>query len=273
MYNISMNQFVSFIKNNTYIMLACVLIAIGGGFFLINWPYAEDGQEILFLIYLGLCLVIAFKEAHFLGNLTVLSVILAVGVLGYSHQKFEWRKNYVIQSQSGNHFVLDHYIEHYPAYENYLFRSVSGQSNYIDFANDCYKPALNKQQVGSDCRSVNLIKSRYNIDINMMIDAHYKLMQKTAKLFEQNRITNKTQYAKCIADKRCAIIPLLPTNTNIDDIEKDKDAYIDIRRQFWSLLDKDNKFITPEICDFMDLCRVMRDINVVSIAKPWQDNI
>jgi len=256
--------------DTTYILptlIGAICFALGSVFFFIQWPYSESGHEIVFAIYSLFCMISIFtiRKKKIILSLCVFMILGAS--IYYSCEKFQWRKDYITSSQTGDFFLLDPYIEEYPLYEDRVFSAFLNNPKYVAFSDECYKPALNNQTPASNCKSLNLIKSHYNVDVNQMIQDHYTKMQSTARQFEGGRIKDRRQYQNCLKTKRCAKIPLLPAGADIASINPESHDYIDIRRQFWSLLDG-NKKITPDICEFMDLCRTMRDINIISIAKP-----
>jgi hypothetical protein len=244
------------------------LFAVGSIYFLTQWPYSEGGHGTIFAVFSGLCALLVFIMRHKKIILSLCLLLLIAATIVYAHQKFQWRKGYITVSQDGDHFALELYIDQYPLYEDHIFADFLDKPKYVSFSDECYKPALNGQTPDRKCRSLNLIENNYNVNVNEIIQNYYRKMQATAQQFEKGRIKDRRQYESCLRRKDCAIIPLLPSGTDVSAINADSQDHIDIRRKFWSLLDKDNRQISPELCEFVEFCRVMRDMNVVMISKP-----
>lgn len=244
-----------------------ILLLFGGCYYLVSqWGYYEDGQGILLVAYAISCFA-AFFAIRFTNPFQIIaSLVLLAFILFYATQKFEWRKEYVENTLAGKSFLLEPYIDTYPILESYHFGWLWGAPDYVRFSNDCIAPALHNQKPGIHCNSQNSIRSEYNIDAFDMVNEHYKVMQSTAKRVESGRLKSKKQYQQCLANKTCAIIPLLPANVDAESIDRQSQDYLPTRKMFWSLVN-DPK-ISPEICEFMDLCRALRNLEVMPIERP-----
>lgn len=255
-------------KKTLIASLAISLLILAGGVFhqLSQWEYYESGQGILLVIYLVACFGLFFALRF--SNITqiIASFVLLALVTFYADQKFEWRKNYIQNSQNGKPFILEPYIQAYPLFEEHHFGGILDKPAWINFSADCLTPALSGTEVPKICRSEGRIKSEYNIDPIALVNTHFKRMKRTAQRIETGAMKNKRQYQACLRNKTCAIIPLLPKNVDADAIDRQSDQHIGTRKMFWSLMN-DAK-ISPEVCEYMDLCRALRDLNVMPIAKP-----
>jgi hypothetical protein len=91
-------------------------------------------------------------------------------------------------------------------------------------------------------------------------------MKRTAQRIQDGNLKTKKAYQQCLTNKTCAIIPLLPANVDAEQIEQQSTDHIKTRRMFWSLINDTQ--ISPEICEFIDLCRALRNSGVTPIPKP-----
>lgn len=256
-------------KQKLIIPLSLLVVALVFGlfFFFSQWQYSEDGHETLLLIYVGLSLGL-LVTSRFLGMRASVIVCLLMGLLCfYGQMKFEWRHSYIAAAQAGNYFALAPYISSYPTYEDHLLANYQNKPKYVAFNNDCFVPSLNNQPTDDKCQSLSLIENNYNIDVRSMINSYYSKMRTTAESIQNNAFPVKSAFENCINKKRCAIVPLLPASAG--NIEQQSDEYLDIRKQFWSLIEDEE--ISPENCEFMDLCRAMRNIGVIAVAEPSSD--
>jgi len=181
----------------------------------------------------------------------------------YINAKFEWRENYILRSESSDRFLLSPYIENYPTYEEYAFSWFFDKPRYIDFHDECFLPALNDRDVNPDCKSTGLIERNYRIDVRDMIDTYYGKMRRTAQQIKSGSLNTREKLSKCLNERRCVPIALLPDNAQ--NINRDSLDHFQIRQQFWSLIN--DRQISKENCDFMDLCRAMTNIDVITIEN------
>jgi hypothetical protein len=240
--------------------------AIGGSvFFLFQWDFSEGGHAVLFFIYITGCLVLipALRFARPL--LSGIIIVILLAILAYSFAKFDWRRDYIEQTNLGNFPAIDRHINRYPTFEEHHLAPFIGSPRWIDFSRECFQPALENRPMAENCHSAKLILDYYNIDINDVIQTHYNKMRKTAQMLQNGQFTNENVYRTCLETKNCAFIPLLPPDANIDTITPRSEEYIEVRRQFWSIIK--NNSIRPEVCNFVDLCRVMRDANVITLRN------
>lgn len=243
--------------------VAIIAIIFGVNNFTSQWAYSEHGHNYLFWGYMTCCallfILIRLKKIVLIVPLAITMIIIIL----YANQKFEWRKDYIVETKAGNPFVLMPYIDGYPTYEDHLFWFLNNKPRYINFSNECFKPALNNQQAGRDCNNKNQIYDAYKIDVVDLIESYYQKMKYTARKIETNAFKNTAQFEQCLRDRQCVMIPLLPAGT--DEISAKSPEYIGIRNQFWSLIE-DNT-ISAENCDFVDLCRAMRSLGVYTVQE------
>ena len=241
--------------------ISVTALIIGLAFFWTQWAYSEDGHLILIYLYISGCfallLMLNFGRAYLSG----LTAVFLIVILGYAFVKFEWRRDYINQADKGYFPALERYIDHYPTFEENFFAGMIGSPRWIDFSEDCYHAALAERSLIPQCRSTTAIEKNYNIDLNNVINTHYAKMRKTANMLQKGQLSNKNIYRSCLQSKQCAFIPLLPAEADLND----NNAYLDVRRQFWSIIN--NKTIQPEVCNFVDLCRVMSKASVIRIEQ------
>jgi hypothetical protein len=239
-------------------------IIFGLNTFFSQWAYSENGHTILLWSYLVCCAVlfmlIRIKKAKFA---VPLIIVMAIIIL-YANQKFEWRKNYILESKNGRPFILMPYIDAYPSYEDTLFWFINEKPRYVDFVRECYEPALNNQQAGRDCNSRNQIIEKYKFDVVAAIDNYYQKMKYTAQQIESQAFTDISGFEQCLRDRQCAVIPLLPADSG--EVPEQSNQYLEVRKKFWSLIEDDT--ISEENCDFVDLCRAMKSLGVYTISTP-----
>lgn len=250
---------------SSILISASVLIA-GCVFFISSWAYSEQWHEILFSVYAACSAGLFFTLRSKYKQLTIFLALILIFTVAYANLKFEWRKEYIMASKSNVRFELDPYIERYPLFEEHILPSLFGVPQWINFNDDCLRPILKQKPANRSCRSVKLIENRYGFNVEELINMHYKKMQNTAQNLERGKIKNKKQLITCLHSKKCARIPLLPAGVQVEEINEESEDYIDVRRQFWSLINENE--ISPANCEFMDLCRAMRDIGVIGIKKP-----
>lgn len=251
------------------LVISISALIVGSIFFISSWRYSEQWHEILFAGYaiasLALFIALRFKYKQ---TVTFL-IMFMIATLFYSNLKFNWRKEYIIASQSEIYFTMDPYIERYPLFEEHVFPWLLGVPHWIDFNDECVTPALKGESVNRTCRSVQLIENKYGFNVQDLINTHYRKMQNTAKSLEKGRIKTKAHLLNCIKAKNCTTIPLLPAGVDVENFDEESNDYATIRTQFWSLIN--DKKISPENCEFMTLCRAMRNIGAIAIKKPNGD--
>lgn len=241
------------------------VIVYGVYYFNSRWEYSENGHGIIFTLYFLCALLFSYaisKRGFILSTLTTISLIF---IITYAGDKFQWRQDFITEAQKNNFPAIEQYIDRYPLYEEHHFASFLEKPKWLNFSTECYEPALKGGNMGVHCQSITLIRDHYNIDVMDMINAHYTKMRRTAQRLQNGQIKGKVAYQTCLQNKECAFIPLLPANANIEAISERSKDHIDIRRQFWSLIN--NETIQPETCEFMDLCRVMQNASVIQIRR------
>jgi len=256
-------------KKILIISLTVTLLFLIGGVkhFLGQWQYSEPGHGILVITYMLVCSVLFFAMRFIKVMQIILTILLLFLVIFYANKKFAWRQDYISVAKKGQPFILEEYIASYPTMEEHSFGWLWGEPAWVRFANDCVAPVLEGYtNVPSACINESTILKEYNIDIKATINQHLKKMQNTARRIEDGQLKDKRQYQTCLQQKQCAIIPLLPARVDPESIDRDSDAFLDVRQAFWSLIN--DKEITPSACHAMKLCRAMRDLSVISIGKP-----
>lgn len=250
------------------VAITVIVLIFGLNNFMSQWMYSEEGHNYLFWAYLGCCAVlfilIRIKKLPYLAPLIILMTLIIM----YTNQKFEWRQDYISKSKAGQSFQLMPYIDAYPTYEDHLFSIITGKPKYFQFNYDCFEPALTDQQAGPACNSANQIQNTYNIDIRSLIDNYYQKMKYTAQQIETKTFNDISQFETCLRDRQCVMIPLLPPE--VDENQAQSREYLSIRKQFWSLIEDDA--ISSENCEYMDLCRAMRNLGVYTIQKNQEVN-
>ena len=240
------------------IIVSAVFLIGGLYMFFSNAEYIEDGHNRLMLIYSGLCLVFFWLFKKWKLVPLVLCVFVMVTIMVFVMQKFEWRKNYV---EASSPFFLEEYITDYPTLEDYLIASYRGGENWIAFSKNCAEPAMLGKRAPSDCSSLQSVKDNYGIDLKKAAFSQFKKMQSTAKRIETGKFKTSTQYKNCVETKSCAEIPMLPNGVDAQKIAKQENAYVEIRRAYWALIDE--RKITAPVCEFMKLCRIMIKLDIV----------
>ncbi len=236
--------------------------------FLTQWKYSEDGHEYLLIGYVVLTVLIFLTLRLSKFAITGLLFVLLFCTIFYANAKFDWRKSYIVAAEGGKYFALEQYIDAYPTFEQDKFAWLLDEPRWVDFSKECYEPMLNSNNatvmndLGRNCKTVALIQDFYKVDVRDIIRNHYSKMQNTAKQLEKGRFKNKSAFETCIQDKKCTMIPLLPAGVEVDQQSTD---YLDIRRQFWSLIN--DKKMSVENCNFFEFCRVMTRNEVITLDK------
>lgn len=235
------------------------LLIIGGIYtFLQNGSYMEKNHGWFMLAYFSFCAAFYFTFKAWKLFLAVPSFILALACLGIIVQKFEWRKDYV---DAPTPFFLEEYITEYPAYEDYIKSKFLDEANWVDFSRDCAEPAVLGQPAIPECSSISMVQTNYGINLRNEVNAHFRKMQNTARRVERGQMKTARQYMQCVQSKSCAEIPMLPPGVKADEIAENSNKHMDIRKAYWQLIDE--KKVTPEVCDFMKLCKVMLRLNIL----------
>jgi hypothetical protein len=255
-------------KNVLILSIALAVLALVGGvtFLLSQWEYYEEGQGIIIIAYAISCLLLFFVVRFAKIILIIIVLALMGSIMYYAQMKFDWRKAYIQDATNGRHFIMEPYIKEYPLYEEHALGSLWGTQQWVAFAEDCVRPGSRNHATPAVCRSNYSIQDKYNIDPVSLINTEYKKMKRTAERIEQGKMKNKREYQRCLNNKTCSIIPLLPANVDPNSIDRQSQDHLLTRRMFWSLINDQN--ISPEICEFMDLCRAMRNTGVMPIEKP-----
>lgn len=239
--------------------------------FLFTFRSYLDFGHILTTIPYMLAVVMAFwalRAAKIIP--AVLCIVVAAGLLWVSLGKVKWNERYLQGLATTNAFILEDYIDEYPTLEEHMLAKTLRKKDWVRFAENCVTPAMRQQPVAGFCRDATLIQQHYRINVPAEIDIFMRRMQKTAQDIESGRIRTGSQYQQCIAEKRCAPIPLLPEDVDAEKLVNDSTQHIEIRKAFWDLVE--GRGLTPGICNAMTLCRSMLATGVVSFGRPGAAN-
>ncbi len=252
----------------TYFALAVSLgfIILGMVIFLQNIAHAETGTGWLAMGYVITCFFLFFVLRLRMLVLTILCVSAAFALQTYAYKKFEWRGEYIQNAQAGEPFMAEAYIDHYPTYEEQIKARIFKEPNWVDFTNQCLWPLSKSMKPDVRCSNPNLVSTYYNIDLSGALIAQFDKMKETARRIEAGDLKTKAELQQCIADKQCALVPLLPPNVDATKIAPTSVEYMAIRKAFWSVMN-DNR-IRPEVCEYMLLCKAMVQLNLLDAADP-----
>lgn len=194
----------------------------------------------------------------------ILGILLATMLLYASLAKVKWNESYLQGLTTANAFVLEDYIDEYPSLEEHFFSRTMNKKDWIRFAEVCVTPALAQRPVPGICRDARAIRDTFRIDVKREIDSFLARMQLTAKEVESARIRSGSQYQQCIAEKRCAPIPLLPENVDADSLVNDSVQHLVVRQGFWDLVEE--RGLTNNVCQAMVLCRAMLQTGLLNFG-------
>jgi hypothetical protein len=263
MENLSVNDLKKFITPAVLTGLAAIVIGLL--FYFAQWHYSEDGHETLLGFYIVLCIFLALALQFRKKSLVIFIAVLIVLNFTYAYLKFDWRKDYIQNAENGQFPAINQYIDEFPSFEEHYFASLFDTPRWAAFSKECFEPALDNMPMAQECMSANLIADNYGIDISSVIDSHYEKMKRTAQMVQSGSIVNANFYRNCLNSRNCAFIPLLPAQVEASTLNMESETFVTIRRQFWSIVEDDT--IQPIVCDFVDLCRVMRDANVIVLPE------
>jgi hypothetical protein len=214
------------------------------------------------IVYAGLSVVAFFsfknekaKEGAVIGGVALLVLILSVIKISWQNKQFERQEP----------FIFYEHVEKFPTWEGYLLAPVLKSPNWLLFAKECGYPVIQKKPFNTACASMASIQGRYNINAMQEINDYHGRMQRTAMTIEKRGSMNGVAYRECILKKECAEIPLLPNDVNPDEIQPGDDRYNHISRPYWDLVEK--KPLTPELCDYITLCRVLRQTGAMTFDQ------
>tara|TARA_Y100001001_G_scaffold162709_1_gene189945 strand:- start:1987 stop:2859 length:873 start_codon:yes stop_codon:yes gene_type:complete len=243
------------------IVLAIVLL----GYYVSNLVFAERGME-RYLVggFVGLGLL-------FWGLKTFRVLILAPAILIFLLSflmmilKFDWRKEYIQSAEAGEPFLFEQYVDHYPTLEEYFQARMFGGQDWVGFARECGEPAKRREPVPQQCKTLQDIRDTYGLNVQQVMDNHFAKMKKTARLIADGKMTNKRIYERCVAQKNCAIVPLLPANVENNEMIAQSTDYMDLRQAFWSLVEDEN--LSRSVCDYMGLCNLLVRMGAINMNR------
>lgn len=250
--------------------IAISLVALQTLLLLTYRSYLDFGHLILTILYTVTALVSfwSLRKAKIIP--AILSIVIAAAFLYAGIAKVRWNESYLQGLTTPNAFIFEDYIEKYPTLEQHIFAKTLRQQDWIRLAEWCVTPALNRKPVPGFCRTPQAIEDIYRINVQIEMEKFLRRMQKTAKDIQDGRIASAGQYQKCIAERLCAPIPLLPDNVEPETLDPKSTQYVEIRQAFWDLVEE--KGLTPPVCLSMTLCRGMRATGVVNFGETSLDN-
>lgn len=257
------------LKNDRQLQLALgattLLVIVLLGYYVSNLAFAERGME-RYLVsgFVGLGLL-------FWGLKTFRVIILVPAILIFLISflmmvlKFDWRKEYIQSAEAGNPFLFEEYVDHYPTLEEYFQARLLGGEDWVGFARECGEPAKRRAPVPQQCKTLQGIRDAYGLNIQDVMDEHYAKMKKTARLIADGKMTNKRIYERCVAQKNCAIVPLLPATVENEDLVAQSTDFMDLRQAFWSLVEDEN--LSRSVCDYMTLCNLLVRMGAINMNR------
>ncbi len=127
------------------------------------------------------------------------------------------------------------------------------------FVKTCVMP---DEPTDARCKNKADILAAWDVDIDALIEQRRVLMVSTVKRMVNGELRRHHLYENCIQQGDCAPVPLLPDNVDAASIASGN-AYLTTRKAFWQLAE--NSPLTPEICQFMDICRAMQAAGVITV--------
>lgn len=248
------------LNKNISLVLAGVFALIGVAvFFFYGFAYVELSTLPYMLVYVGACALVYFSLKTF-NILRVLVMTVVAGlILTVSLMKINWQKSYY---ESKEPFMFLAHIDDYPSWEENMIAPLTGAPNWVKFASECGKPAQEGEGYREDCKSLVTIKRRYNLDMNAELDEYLARMRHTASLVQRRGSLTAPQYTNCIYKRECAEIPVLPQDVKPEDIDPENQQHVYITKAYWDLVE--GKPLSPEICSFITLCKVLRTTGAIS---------
>lgn len=239
-------------------VLAAGFLVFGLFSFYSSAQYIEKGHTTILVAYCVLCGVFYITVRGWRIIPAALCAIALIFTLTFSNEKFSWRKAYV---ESRTPFLFEEYIKEYPSLEEHIFAKYLGTKNWVNFSKTCAERIMQGMKVPKICQSASLIKQEFGIDIKKEIKSHFNKMKKTAKRIDSGKMRTAKQYQKCIADKACAEVPMLPDGVDPESINPNSMDFIDTRKMFWSIVNDRN--VTPAVCEYMKLCSIALKLSVL----------
>ncbi|MEM6781983.1 MAG: hypothetical protein AAF569_08990, partial [Pseudomonadota bacterium] len=148
-------------------------------YFIYGFAYLDITSLPYMGTYIALCAFLYFSLKSF-DVLKILGITLLAGIiLIFSVAKTNWQKQYY---ETDEPFMFQAHIEDYPSWEANLVSPITGQKNWVAFANECGKPAQEGRSYRKECSSYSSILGRYNPDMNFELDEYLARMRHTAIL-------------------------------------------------------------------------------------------
>lgn len=250
----------SYARKLRYITIALTVLFTFTGIYVVYGGWGFFDASLVYLLVPYILCVIGFYMAMSAEKFLVIFATLIVGItsLVMMSNAFEWRRSYV-----ENGFLLEAYIDKYPSYIQHLSTNVFGGEDIVAFSNECLgtkKYKVERISLPATCRSRNEILGNYNVDVYTMVRNYHKKMQSTAKQIEAGR-AKQIGYPLCVNNKKCAYIPLPPSEMTEQQISESTDPNITILRDgFWDLIDK--PYVTANVCLNMYLCNTLVELGI-----------
>lgn len=250
-------------KLGRFATILAIMFLVGGLYvFFRDMEYIEKGHTPIILGYCVMCGLFYVCFRSWRVGLSGICVFTMIFLLGFGVQKFNWRKEYV---ESRTAFFLEEYITEYPSLEQHIMVSYFSGEDWVGFSRNCAEPAMQGQKIPGDCASAELIQKNYGIDVKKVVKDYFGKMKKTAQKIEKGQMKTAKQYQDCVADKSCAIVPMLPKGVDPEEIDPNSGDFIDVRKAFWSVVN--DKDVTPEVCEYIKLCKVLVNLKVIDPVK------
>jgi len=241
-------------------------LSIGLTTFLRNWEYSETGHGWLLLAFCISSALLFFFLRLRQKSLAIMIVIMLVVIQTYAVKKFDWQRQYMENALTGKRFLAEDYIDKYPTFEEQLQARYLGQPNWVDFTNDCLIPLNQGLKTDNRCLNLSSVSTYYHLDLNAALNDYYQRMRNTARRISNGELKTKTELQQCIAQKQCALVPLLPPDVQAASIGPASTEFLIIRKAFWSLVNDDR--LKPEVCEYSLLCKAMVQMGFLSASDP-----
>lgn len=122
-----------------------------------------------------------------------------------------------------------------------------------NFYKICVSPVLSGTEISLTCKTAQDIEKNFGIDVFFLLEQEKSRMIMTARRLVSAEIADGEAYKKCLKEGECAPVPL-PSK----DSPKNEEM-------FWHLAE--NVTLTPDLCDFMELCRALSVMGIVNREK------
>ncbi len=132
------------------------------------------------------------------------------------------------------------------------------------FHQECVDKVLKENTILPSCVSRAAIQERYKLDPLDVLDADQGRMIMAARLAARGEIMDEKDLQACIDEGRCLNFPHPEKG-----VDENSPEGLKIRRLFWHLVN--NGSLTPELCQYMDVCRALVKTGIVKPKEPEED--